>query len=86
MEQVFVLVQRNLNGEVNVQTEKDVVAAICKQKAMLVGCDPMMIRATIKEEEINAVIANLEKVGRDRLANDEEEVTIVFFSKRVSVR
>ena len=86
MEQIFIIAQRNLEDEIHIETEKDLTTAIAKQKALLVGAPVEMVRPLINEKEINEVLANLNRMGRDRLCNDEEEVYLFFLPKRNVMR
>lgn len=45
-----------------------------------------VIKAILSKEEINEIAARLNQYHQDRLCNDEEEVTIIFFPKRDRVR
>jgi len=79
IEQVFIVVHRNIDGKIEMHYTKDIVEAICLQKATLVGAPAAMIRPLITENEVNEVIKNLESPNkRDRVANDEGE-TFIFY-------
>ena len=45
-----------------------------------------IVKEMIKQEELEAVIKNLNTLGRDRIANDEEEVYIIAFFARENLR
>lgn len=86
MENLFVLVQRNLNGLVHIESTNDLIDAIAKQKALLVGTDPAFMKNILTKDEIDGVIDRLEKWHQDRLFNDEEEVLIIWLPKRDKLR
>ena len=92
MDQCFVIVQRKLYGDDKVYLiGNDLIRAICFQKALIATDNPtedilLITKNTIKDEEINQVVTNLEQHGRDRLCNDEEEVYILFFPSKTKLR
>lgn len=86
MEHLFVLVQRDLNGLVHIESTNNLIDAITKQKALLIGVDVEIAKALISNDEINGVVDRLEKYHQDRLCNDEEEVLIIWLPKRDKVR
>ena len=91
IEQSFVVVQRREGFEKVYQMGNDLMKALCYQKALIASdnvTDELlsMVKGMIKEEEINAVIKNLNAVGRDRIANDEEEIYIIAFPARENLR
>ena len=91
IEQSFIVVQRREGFEKVYQIGDDLIKAMCYQKA-LIGSDIVtdmqlsIVRRMITQEEIDVVIENLNKLGRDRIANDEEEVYIIAFFAREKLR
>ena len=87
IEQSFIVVQRREGFEKVYQVGNNLMKAICYQKA-LIGSDVVtdellsIIKGMIKQDEIEAVIKNLNTMGRDRVSNDEEEVYIIVFPAR----
>lgn len=86
VEQRFVVIQRNRNNEINTFVSDNLVDAVALQKALLVGAPVGIVKPTITEKEIDAVVVNLNKFHQDRLATDEEEVLLVLLPKRESMR
>ena len=86
MEQLFVIVSRNLDGEIKIEKETDIIKAIAIQKGMLIGCGPDFAKGLVTKDEIEEVIERLEKYHKDRIYNDYEEVTIVYFPARDKLR
>lgn len=82
MDQLFIIVDRDIYGHVNILQETDLMTAIAKQKSILLGLNMVQAKAIIKEEEINQIINNLKNDGRDILSNDEEEVIIFLLPKK----
>ena len=82
MNQLFIIVDRDIYGHVNILQETDLMTAIAKQKSILLGINIVQAKAIIKEEEINQIINNLKNDGRDILSNDEEEVIIFLLPKK----
>lgn len=82
MDQLFIIVDRDIYGHVNIIQETDLMTAIAKQKSILLGLNMVQAKAIIKEEEINQIINNLKNDGRDILSNDEEEVIIFLLPKK----
>lgn len=82
MGQLFIIVDRDIYGHVNIIQETDLMTAIAKQKSILLGINMVQAKAIIKEEEINQIINNLKNDGRDILSNDEEEVIIFLLPKK----
>lgn len=66
---------------VKVKYTEDLLEAIALQKAMLIGVDSNITRGVITQEEADAVVANLNKVGRDRISNSEGESYIFVMFK-----
>lgn len=81
IEQLFIVVSRKINGEITIKYTNDFINAICLQKSLLIGAPKELVEATLTEEEINTVEKNLTTLRRDRLANDEEEVSIFYLPK-----
>lgn len=91
IEQSFIVVQRREGFEKVYQVGNDLMKAICYQKALIASdevTDELLeiVRGMIKQEELDAVIKNLNALGRDRIANDEEEVYIIAFFARENLR
>ena len=82
MDQLFIIVDWDSYGHVNILQETDLMTAIAKQKSILLGLNMVQAKAIIKEEEINQIINNLKNDGRDILSNDEEEVIIFLLPKK----
>lgn len=82
MDQLFIIVDRDIYGHVNILQETDLMTAIAKQKSILLGLNMVQAKAIIKEEEINQIINNLKNDERDILSNDEEEVIIFLLPKK----
>lgn len=82
MDQLFIIVDRDIYGHINILQETDLMTAIAKQKSILLGLNMVQAKAIIKEEEINQIINNLKNDGRDILSNDEEEVIIFLLPKK----
>ena len=82
MDQLFIIVDWDIYGHVNILQETDLMTAIAKQKSILLGLNMVQAKAIIKEEEINQIINNLKNDGRDILSNDEEEVIIFLLPKK----
>ena len=87
----FIVVHRKEGYEKVYQMGNDLVKAMCYQKALLVSDvvdDNLLsiVKSLITEAEISTVVVNLNRIGRDRIANDEEEVYIIFFPERESMR
>lgn len=91
VEQSFIVVQRREGFEKVYQVGNDLIKAMCYQKT-LIGSDTVtegllqVARGLIKKEEIDEVLNNLNNLGRDRIANDEEEVYIIAFPAREIMR
>lgn len=68
---------------IKVKYTEDLYEAIALQKAMLVGASAEMCRAIIKDEDVDAVVTNLNKIGRDRISNSEGEsfIFVMFGTK-----
>lgn len=81
IEQVFVIVSRDIDGNITIKHTNDFIDAICIQKSLLTGASEELVRTLLKEEEIDTVEKNLVTLGRDRLANDEEEIYIFYLPK-----
>lgn len=58
---------------IKVKYTEDLLEAIALQKAMLIGTDSSITRGIITQQEADAVVANLNKMGRDRISNSEGE-------------
>ena len=86
MKQLFVVVSRNIDEEVKTVVCEDFIEACATQAGMLVGMPADVVKNILKKEEILQFKENIEKVGRDRLANDEEEVYIFWLPERSSMR
>ena len=86
MKQLFVVVSRNIDEEVKNVVCEDFIEACATQAGMLVGMPADVVKNILKKEEILQSKENIEKVGRDRLANDEEEVYIFWLPERSSMR
>ena len=86
MKQLFVVVSRNIDKEVKTVVCEDFIEACATQAGMLVGMPVDVVKNILKKEEILQIKENIEKVGRDRLANDEEEVYIFWLPERSSMR
>ena len=57
MDQLFIIVDRDIYGHVNILQETDLMTAIAKQKSILLGLNMVQAKAIIKEEEINQIIS-----------------------------
>ena len=86
MKQLFVIVSRGINDSVKTVVVDDFVEACATQLGILTGVSADIAKVTLKSEDIETVKDNLEKYGRDRLANDEEEVYIFLMPKRDKMR
>ncbi len=91
MDQLFVLVHRRLDGYTKIHVIHDLVEAVVFQKALIASDSPTLalleiVKQTISDSDIQAVTDNLNQTRIDRLCNDEEEVSIIFFPKRGVVR
>ena len=87
MKQTLVLIHRWLQEGIIEIIEEDVITAILKQKGLIVEIDDLSILKTITTtEEINKAIVTLNKNGKDRIYNDEEEYYIFFLPERDKLR
>jgi len=86
MKQLFVIVSRDINDSVKTVVVDDFVEACATQLGIITGVPSDIAKATLKNNDIEAVKGNLEKYGRDRLANDEEEVYIFLMPGRDKMR
>lgn len=78
IEQSFIVIHRREGYEKVYQMGNDLMKAICYQKAVMasdVVTDEILsiVKGMIKQEEIDAVIKNLNALGKDRVHNSEEE-------------
>ena len=86
-EQIFILAHRELNGEVYIETEKDFITAVAKQKALLVGLtDVNFQKSILTKEELEEIARELKLNNRCRMCNDEEEVVLFYLPKRETMR
>ena len=86
MKQLFVVVSRNTDEEVKTVVCEDFVEACATQAGLLVGMPADVMKNLLKRDDILQIKDNLEKNGRDRLANDEEEVYIFWMPERKAMR
>lgn len=86
MKQLFVVVSRNIDEEVKTVVCEDFIEACAAQAGLLVGMPADVMKNLLKKDDILQIKDNLEKVGRDRLANDEEEVYIFWIPERKVMR
>ena len=84
--QQFIIVSRNIDGDIKSKICDDLIDACAIQLAFITRTEYFMIKETLKQEDINTVINNLNTYGRDRLANDEEEVYIFLLPARERIR
>ena len=67
---------------VKVKYTTNIQEAVATQKAMLVGATTEMCLPLITKEEVQAVVDNLNKQGRDRISNSEGECFIFVMFER----
>ena len=84
----YVVVSRNLDGELRVKETDNFYVACAMQMAMLAGTDVKVCMSLVKDkpEDLKTVFKNLLEDGRDRVANDEEEVYIFLLRGRNGFR
>lgn len=84
---MFVVVSRNMDEEVRSMITDDFMTACAMQLDMLVGINELdLCKALINPETYESIADNLNKYGRDRICNDEEEVYIFFLCGRKVMR
>ena len=86
MTQLFVIISRDINEEVNYAVCEDFDDACAMQLGMLVGVSLEDAKPHLREEDTKIIKNNLEKYGQDRLANDEIEVFIFFITGKEKMR
>ena len=91
MDQLFVLVQRRLDGYMKIFVEHDLMEALILQKALIATDNPSpeeleIVKQMMTQKDVHIAVNNLNKTFMDRLCNDEEEVIIIYFPKRDVVR
>ena len=86
IKQKFIIVSRNINNEIKVEVCKDFLDVCATQLGLLVGSDKEIAKNFINEENAMQIKKHLEQFGRDRVANDEEEVYIFLLPEQSKMR
>ena len=86
MQNQFIIVSRNIHEDIKTKVCDNFMDACAEQMAMLVGAPAELVKTMLKESDILQTKENLERYGRDRICNDEEEAYIFLISGRDKMR
>ena len=84
--QQFCIVDRMKGKDPKVMICDNFIDACATQFGLLAGVDTETAKSMMDQKHFDQTAHNLEKSGRDRMANDEEEVYIFLMSGRNDIR
>ncbi len=79
MKALFVITKRDNKDEVKIYHTDDMAKAICMQYSLFLNKSIEEVASTISDQEIDAIVKNLQNELMDTIRNNEREVTISFF-------
>ena len=76
MNELYIVVYRNFNGEIFIHKEKTLLDAVCQKKGYLEQLPFAVESNQLSKMEIDIAIDNFKKYGRDHYCNGRDDVSI----------